>query len=105
MKNLEKCKQVWDGEEVELAQVYNALGFAYLAMDRPDLAEANYREAVKLQPGYVTAWNNLGDSLERKGSFREALKAYEEALTYEATNEIAKARSEYCRNKLTRLQM
>lgn len=53
------------------------MGFAYLAMDRPDLAETNYREAVRLQPGYVTAWNNLGDSLERRGKFREALNAYE----------------------------
>lgn len=33
-KNLEKAKKVWDGEENELAQVHNALGFCYFNMDK-----------------------------------------------------------------------
>jgi tetratricopeptide (TPR) repeat protein len=33
-KNLEKAKRVWDGEEAELAQVHNALGFCYFQMAR-----------------------------------------------------------------------
>jgi hypothetical protein len=117
-KNLEKAKKVWDGEESELAQVHNALGFCYFNMDRvrrpaarpaladprqthvgtacyrvdvvigvwhgcgaasacarrlyltrivltapltaprvqTDMALGEYRRAVELQPGYVTAW-------------------------------------------------
>jgi hypothetical protein len=31
-KNLEKAKRVWDGDEAELAQVHNALGFCYFQM-------------------------------------------------------------------------
>lgn len=31
-KNLEKAKKVWDGDEAELAQVHNALGFCYFQM-------------------------------------------------------------------------
>ena len=31
-KNLEKAKKVWDGDEAELAQVHNALGFCYNQM-------------------------------------------------------------------------
>ncbi len=33
-KNLEKAKKLWDGEESELAQVHNALGFCYFNMDK-----------------------------------------------------------------------
>ena len=28
--------------------------------------EKEFNKAVELQPGYVTAWNNLGDALEQK---------------------------------------
>lgn len=45
--------------------MHNALGFAYFNMERPELAIKNYRRAVELQPGYVTAWNNLGDAFEK----------------------------------------
>uniref|UniRef100_A0A7S3VRE4 Uncharacterized protein n=1 Tax=Dunaliella tertiolecta TaxID=3047 RepID=A0A7S3VRE4_DUNTE len=69
-KNLEKAKKVWDGEETELAQVHNALGYCYINMDRTDLAAAEYKRAVTLQPGYVTAWNNLGDAYEKMKQWR-----------------------------------
>ena len=46
-------------------QVHNALGFAYFNMDRTELATKNYRKAIELQPGYTTAWNNLGDAYEK----------------------------------------
>lgn len=45
--------------------MHNALGFAYFNMQRTELALKNYRKAVELQPGYVTAWNNLGDAYEK----------------------------------------
>ena len=48
-----------------LPQVHNALGFAYFNMDRTELALRNYAKAVELQPGYVTAWNNLGNAQEK----------------------------------------
>jgi hypothetical protein len=34
--------------------------------DRLDEAVVEFNKAVELQPGYVTAWNNLGDALEQK---------------------------------------
>lgn len=34
---------------------------------------AEYRRAVELQPGYVTAWNNLGDAYEKLKSWRWVL--------------------------------
>jgi len=102
-KNLEKAKKVWDGEETELAQVHNALGFCFINMDRVDLAAAEYKKAVALQPGYVTAWNNLGDACEKNKQWREALNAYLEALSYAPSNQVAQQRSEFCRQKLERL--
>ncbi|KXZ52747.1 hypothetical protein GPECTOR_8g139 [Gonium pectorale] len=102
-KNLEKAKKVWDGEESELAQVHNALGFCYFNMDKSDMAIAEYRRAVALQPGYVTAWNNLGDALEKERKWKEALQAYQEALTYAPDNRIARQRSDFCKEKVSRL--
>lgn len=35
-----------------------------------DMAITEYVKAVELQPGYVTAWNNLGDAQEKKMAWR-----------------------------------
>ncbi|KAK9824565.1 hypothetical protein WJX72_011341 [[Myrmecia] bisecta] len=102
-KNLEKAKKSWDGEPEELAQVHNALGFAYFSMERNDLAVAEYEKAVRLQPGYVTAWNNLGDALEKARKYEEAFKAYSEALSYAPDNKVAKARSDAMKTRLQRM--
>jgi tetratricopeptide (TPR) repeat protein len=92
-KNLEKAKKVWDGEESELAQVHNALGYCYLNMEQVDASVTEFKRAVQLQPGYVTAWNNLGDAYERTKSWRNALSAYQEALSYAPANDIARQRT------------
>jgi len=102
-KNLEKAKKVWDGEEADLAQVHNALGFCYFNMEKVDMAIAEYEKAVQLQQGYVTAWNNLGDAYERAKMWRKALEAYQEALSYAPNNKVAMGRSEYCRNRVQNL--
>ncbi|EFN59395.1 hypothetical protein CHLNCDRAFT_137885 [Chlorella variabilis] len=101
-KNLEKAQKNWQGEPEELAQVHNALGFAFFNMDKVDAAIDQYRKAVDLQPGYVTAWNNLGDAYERKKDYSPALAAYREVLTYAPDNKVAQARSEYCRTRIER---
>lgn len=102
-KNLEKAKKLWDGEESELAQVHNALGFCYFSMERSELAVGEYKRAVDLQPGYVTAWNNLGDAYEKLKQWRDALNAYQEVLSYAPGNEVALQRSSMCRSKLDRI--
>jgi tetratricopeptide (TPR) repeat protein len=104
-KNLEKAKKVWDGEESELAQVHNALGYCYLNMEQVDASVAEFKRAVQLQPGYVTAWNNLGDAYERTKSWRSALSAYQEALSYAPANDIARVRTDYCKTRCERLNL
>jgi tetratricopeptide (TPR) repeat protein len=101
-KNLEKAKKGWQGEEEELAQVHNALGYAYFNMERVDNAVEEYKAAVALQPGYVTAWNNLGDAYERLKQYGPALDAYREALSYAPDNKVAQSRADFCKTRLER---
>ena len=61
-----------------------------------------YRRAVELQPGYVTAWNNLGDALESQKKYAEALDAYNEALSYAPDNKVARTRADYCQTRVNR---
>ena len=51
-------------------QVHNALGYCYLNMEKVAESVTEFQKAVELQPGYVTAWNNLGDAYERTKSWR-----------------------------------
>lgn len=87
-------------EGEELAAVYNALGFTYFSQEQYDLAIRHYKDALKAAPEYVTAFNNLGHAYERKQLAAQALEAYEQALTYEPTNQTAKRRAESLRKRL-----
>lgn len=62
-----------------------------------------YGEAVELQPGYVTAWNNLGDALEQKKDPKGAMAAYEESLVLAPGNQVAENRLVDIKRRLTRL--
>lgn len=91
----------------EVAQSLNNLGRCFLDMDQPERAEALFRESLDMQTrlegetsvGTGTTWQNLADSLVRKGEAREvagdsaeARKAAEEARgDYEHAVTIRKA--------------
>lgn len=96
---LQKSLKGVDAEEENLAPVHNALGFAYFAQEQYDIAIREYKEALKQNPGYVTALNNLGHVYERKKLTVQALQTYEEALKYEPDNAIAKRRAESLRKR------
>lgn len=86
--------------ETQSPPIYNALGFAYFAQEQYDLAIRNYKEALKLDPGYVTALNNLGHAYERKQLTAAALEAYEQALAVDDKNPTAQRRAESLRKRL-----
>ena len=65
VRNLKLAAEMWEGDQEDLAQIHNALGFGYLETEKLNASVAEFKKAVELQPGYVTAWNNLGDALER----------------------------------------
>lgn len=102
--NLEKALKSWEGEPEELAQVHNALGYSYFNLEKTEAAIREYRKAVELQPGYVTAWNNLGDVLERQRKYQEAYDAYQEVLAFAPDNKVARTRSDFCKTRIDRSQ-
>ncbi|POO00230.1 N-terminal acetyltransferase A, auxiliary subunit [Trema orientale] len=91
-KYLLQAIEKWDGDDQDLAQVYNALGVSYVRDGKLDKGITHFETAVKLQPGYVTAWNNLGDAYEKKKEFKSALKAFEEVLLFDPNNKLARPR-------------
>lgn len=85
-------------------QVYNALGVSYVLEGKLDKGITQLETAVKLQPGYVTAWNNLGDAYEKKKEFKSALKAFEEVLLFDPNNKIARPRRDTLKEKVEMLR-
>jgi tetratricopeptide (TPR) repeat protein len=88
-----------EGEE-KIALIYNALGFAYSSQEQYDLAIRQYKEALKHDPNYVTALNNLAHVYERKNLTAQALETYEQALQSDPKNNTAKRRAESLRKRL-----
>ncbi|MEO1180849.1 MAG: tetratricopeptide repeat protein, partial [Cyanobacteria bacterium J06636_28] len=65
-----------------------------------DLAIRQYKAALKITPGYVTALNNLGHSYEKKQLTVQALESYEQALKVEPDNITAKRRAQSLRKRV-----
>ena len=103
--NLEKALEAWEGEEVDKAQVHNALGFAYFKQDKWPKAIENYQVALDLQPGYVTALNNLGDAYEKSDELKKALAVYQETLAFQPGNKTALERSTYLEQRIRILRL
>uniref|UniRef100_A0A1J3IMT3 Uncharacterized protein ycf37 n=1 Tax=Noccaea caerulescens TaxID=107243 RepID=A0A1J3IMT3_NOCCA len=99
-KFLLQAIQKWDGDDQDLAQVYNALGVSYVREEKLDKGIAQFEMAVKLQPGYVTAWNNLGDAYEKKKELPQALKAFEEVLLFDPNNKVARPRRDALKDRV-----
>ena len=92
-------KAAKDVEPENKALIYNALGYAYFAQEQYDLAIRQYKEALKLNPEYVIALNNLGNVYERKQLTAQALEVYEKALESEPENKTAKRRAQSLRKR------
>lgn len=102
-KYLEQAIDKWDGDPQDLAQVHNALGFSFVSDDKTDKGIVEYEKAVKLQPGYVVAWNNLGNAYQKKKELSKALKAYEQALFFDPNNKVAREFRDNLKERLDRL--
>lgn len=98
LKALEDDAQIAE-QQANIALIYNALGFAYFVQEQYDLAIRQYKDALKLAPEYVIAWNNLANTYEKKQLTAQALEAYETALKYEPDNATAKRRAESLRKR------
>jgi tetratricopeptide (TPR) repeat protein len=99
---LKEAKEELEPENKAL--IYNALGYAYFAQEQYDLAIRNYKEAVKLYPQYIIAFNNLANVYEKKQMVAKAIETYEESLKQEPENAVAKKRIESLRKRLVTSQ-
>ncbi|AFZ60395.1 tetratricopeptide repeat protein [Anabaena cylindrica FACHB-243] len=89
-----------EGEE-NIAPIYNGLGYVYFAQEQYDLAIRQYKEAIKLNPDYISALNNLGHAYEKKKLNSQALEMYEAVLKLVPNNATAKRRAESLRRLVT----
>lgn len=58
-------------------------GVALATQGKLDPAIHSYRKALKLNPKYIDAWNNLGVTLRKQGKLTEAAESYLTALNFE----------------------
>lgn len=97
---LKKALKSGNIEPLEMAAIHNALGYAHFGQEQYDVAIRQYKEAIKLEPAYVMAMNNLGHAYEQKKLTSQALDIYEQALAIEPENETAQRRSLSLRRRL-----
>lgn len=87
-------------KEENVAPIYNGLGFAAFSQEQYDLAIRHYKDALKHNPDYVVALNNLGHAYEKKNLIAPALETYEQVLKSQPSNVTAKRRAESIRKRL-----
>lgn len=76
------------------------MGVTYVLDGKVEKGITQFENAVKLQPGYVTAWNNLGDAYEKTNDFKSALKAFEEVMLFDPNNKVARPRLDALKEKV-----
>lgn len=58
-------------------------GQDYSAREEHNMAVVSYNKAVKADPKFVFAWDNLGMSYRKMGNYKEAIKCYQKSLDIE----------------------
>lgn len=71
------------------AQIYNKLGITYLQLNEHGSARKSFSKAIKYEPHFVNALNNLGavNTLEKK--YNPAIRYLKQALALDETNASA----------------
>jgi tetratricopeptide (TPR) repeat protein len=71
----------------ELPEPYNNLAVIYAAQGQYEKARAALEQSIRTQPGYATAYENLGDVYAKLAS-----QAYDKALQLDKTNSGAQTK-------------
>src|SRR5881396_3548121 len=71
-KMYREAVEVYKTAPLDSAIIWNKIGIAYHQMLQMDEAKRNYEKALKLNPKYAEAVNNLGTIYYSKHSFRRA---------------------------------
>ena len=72
--------EVYKQAPQDSAVIWNKTGIAYHQMLQLDLAKKYYQRAIKLDPKYAEAINNLGTVYYARKSYRRATSQYRKAL-------------------------
>ncbi|MEZ5877099.1 MAG: tetratricopeptide repeat protein [Tepidamorphaceae bacterium] len=67
-----------------MSLAHNGLGVVLLEQGKLEKAEASFRQALELQPGYAEAHNNIGNVLKEQERPEEAIAEYSKALELRA---------------------
>ena len=70
-----------ESESDRRAFLLNKRGVARVGLERRDLAESDFREALEARPRYAPALTNLGNVLLEQGRVEQAIASYERAIT------------------------
>lgn len=62
------------------AETHNGLGFVFSKQGKVEKAIAQFREAIRLNPKYTAAYNNLAGNLLKQGKLDEAASHYRTSL-------------------------
>ncbi|MDZ7269859.1 MAG: tetratricopeptide repeat protein [candidate division KSB1 bacterium] len=71
------------------ASLMNAIGEAYLALGNLPTAEQSFKRALRLDPTYIPARENLAHLYQRQGRSSAAAREYETILTFDPENAAA----------------
>ncbi|AXG73723.1 tetratricopeptide repeat protein [Flavobacterium arcticum] len=63
-------------------------GEAHLVREEYDMAIVSFNKAVKKDPKFAFAWDNLGISYRKRGNYKEAIKCYEKSLEVDPTGKM-----------------
>lgn len=93
MSRLESLLELLKSETDDLFLNY-ALGIEYVALQRHDAAEQQFRKVLALDPGYLGAYYQLGKLLETRNT-SAALEIYREGLEKAQVKKDNKAVNEF----------
>ena len=79
-KMFREAIEVFDSEPHKTAVIYNKTGIAYHQLQQLRNAKKYYELALKLQPDYPEALNNIGTVYYANKSYRRAISYYHKAL-------------------------
>ena len=79
-QGVEVLRRTLASNGVEFREPYYELAEALVRSNQPKEAAENYRKALRLDPAFIQAHNNLGLLLAKEGKFDEAIEHYRAAL-------------------------
>ena len=87
-KKFREAAEMYQENSKGSAVMLNKTGIAYHQMLQLNVAEKYYRMALRVDPKYSEAVNNLGTIYYAKKSYRRAINQYKKARSEEHTSEL-----------------